>query len=149
MNLLVAKCFLIKKPLSTKYVLLLYGRPKQLDHSLQSYDVFQINEFFNSSGQLLKQCTANSQIEVSNCQNKVNFTTNSFRNNAICYIYVQGYTIRNEIEISIYTYVLILYHWRFDVDFTKLSNLISPQESNTLLFPFTSASEYLFAQGHI
>ena len=56
---------------------------------------------------------------------------------------------RAYIEISIDTYVLILYHWRFDVDFTKLSNLISPQVSNTLPFPFTSASEYLFAYGHI
>ena len=52
--------------------------------------------------------------------------------------------IRAYIEISIDTYVLILYHWRFDVDFTKLSNLISPQESNTLPFPFTSASESIF-----
>ena len=51
---------------------------------------------------------------------------------------------RAYIEISIDTYVLILYHWRFDVDFTKLSNLISPQESNTLPFPFTSASESIF-----
>ena len=55
--------------------------------------------------------------------------------------------IRAYIGISIDTYVLILYRWRFDVDFTKLSNLISPQESNTLPFPFTLASEYLFCIG--